>query len=44
MSGIERHEFDEAHLHVMLARESGKVGDLVFIVTAHDDCVDLDGI
>src|SRR5437660_5688713 len=42
MSGIQRHEFDEAHLHVTLACERGKVCNLIVVVTAHDDGVDFD--
>ncbi len=42
MAGIQRHEFDEAHLDVMLARERGKVCHFVFVVTAHDYRVDFD--
>src|SRR5437763_754273 len=42
MSGVEWHEFDKAHFHVLLARESCKVCHFVFIVTTYDDRVDLD--
>ena len=42
MTGIKRHEFNEAHLDVVLARECGKVCHLIFVVTAHYDGVDLD--
>ena len=42
MTRIKRHKFNEAHLHVMLAREGSKVGDFVFVVTTHDDGIDFD--
>src|SRR3982751_6443023 len=39
--GIQGHELNKAHFHIVLTRERGEVTDLIFIVTAHDDCVDL---
>src|SRR5215210_2149871 len=43
MARIERHELYEAHAQVMLARKLGEIGDLLFVMAAHDDSVDLDG-
>src|SRR4051795_2244536 len=39
--GIQWHELNKAHFHIVLTRERGEVTDLIFIVTADDDCVDL---
>src|SRR5436190_4279462 len=44
VSGVERHKFNEAHFHVMLAREGGEICDFVFVVTAHNDGINLDRI
>ena len=41
MPRIQRHEFDIAHLHVVLARKRSEVCNLVFVMTAHDHSIDL---
>src|ERR1044072_9626171 len=41
MPRIQRHECDVAHLHVVLARKRSEVGNLVFVMAAHDNGIDL---
>ncbi len=38
---IERHEFDEAHFHVVFTREDREVDYFIFVVTTHDHGIDL---
>ena len=40
---IQRHEFDEPHLHIVLTSESREIRHLILVVAADDNCVDLDG-
>src|SRR5918999_1622655 len=42
MARVKRHEFNEAHLNVIVARKGGKVCYFIFIVPAHDHGINLD--
>src|ERR1043165_672129 len=42
MPRIERHEFDEPHLHIVLTRKRSEVGNLVFVMPSDDNGIDLD--
>src|ERR1051326_809958 len=41
VSGIQRHELDESHLHIVFTRERGEIRDFILVVTTHNHRIDL---